>query len=70
MKKPKYKYKCQFCDGLSFYIFYKPVWGEKVTVNNFLLLDGKKPVTGTKIQCGSCGVGLPKLFTDRVLINT
>lgn len=67
--KPKYKYVCQFCKNVSFYLTKKPESGQLILAQDVILLDGKKPTSGDRIICGACQFGLPTLYTINVFAN-
>jgi len=56
MKYPKYKYyfECPKCNNPAFYIKKIPGIGDEFPVNNYLLINGKKPIAGQTMKCGAC----------------
>lgn len=68
LKKPKYYFKCPFCEKGAFLMYEKPVPHTTLTAEKCVFPDGTKPVPHTTLKCFYCKADIPELYlqTERV----
>ena len=55
---PIFHHKCTHSNGIAFYYDEPPVPGMVLEGHKARLVEGRRPVFGEPIHCGSCGVRL------------
>lgn len=58
MKEKKYYLLHSACGQTAFFFTKKPEYGDPVSAETIIKIDGTQPIPGEDIVCGSCGESL------------